>query len=143
MIKKSIDKIRATNTQKKDIYERICADYEKNKKEEKKAGNKFLKYGTMAAAIVLVLGAVVIVMALIVNNQGVPVTYPESGATSQSETESDLSSSTESYGSIDCDGPPPPEIDVTTKPIIITWSDTYDYSVQADMFKSFLRLQYF
>ena len=32
MIKKSIDKIRATNTQKKDIYERICADYEKNKK---------------------------------------------------------------------------------------------------------------
>ena len=42
MIRKSIDKIRATNTQKKEIYERICADYEKNKKEEKKAGNTVL-----------------------------------------------------------------------------------------------------
>ena len=137
MIKKSIDKIRATNTQKKDIYERICADYEKNKTEEKKAGNKFLKYGTMAAATVLVLGAVAVVVSIIVNMQGVPVTHPESGGTSQSMTESVLSSSTESYGSIDCDGPPPPEIDVTTKPIIMTWGDTYDYSVQSDMFKSF------
>ena len=32
MIKKSIDNIKATDTQKNDIYKRICADYEKSEK---------------------------------------------------------------------------------------------------------------
>lgn len=135
MIKKSIDKIRATNTQKKDIYERICADYEKNKKEEKKAGNKFLKYGTMAAAIVLVLGAVAVVVSIVVNMQGVPVTHPESGGTSQSDTEGNLSSSPQSNSSIGCNSMPPPQIDVAVKPIIMTWEDIDENSEVFEIFK--------
>ena len=136
MIKKSIDKITATEKQKKDIYERIRADYEKSEKTEKKTKNNFLKHGATAAATVLALGAVTVAVSVIVNMQGIPVTHPESGGTSQIVAEDDLFSSTESYGNIDCDGPPPPEIDVTTKPIIMAWGETYDDSVQEDMFKS-------
>ena len=79
MIRKSIDNIRATDKQKNDIYERICADYEKNEKTAKKTRIDFLKYGTMAAATVLALGGVAVAVSLIVNMQGVPVTHTESG----------------------------------------------------------------
>ncbi len=144
MIRKSIDKIKATNTQKKDIYDRICADYEKSEGEEKKAVNKFLKYGIMAAATVLVLGAVTVVVSLIVNMQGVPVTHPESidsTGSSVSVPENSNNSSHLHNEEASCDWYPPgyydkyPELYIDTKPIIMTWEDIDENSEPFDIFK--------
>ncbi len=145
MIRKSIDKITTTEKQKKDIYERICADYEKNEKEEKKAKSKFLKYGTMAAATILTLGAVAVVVSLIVNMQGVPVTHPESVGSTSDITQSDGESREDSFVLSAVDGcysegysdyAYPPDIDVDTKPILMTWFDFDENTPQVEMFKA-------
>ncbi len=133
MIKKSIDKITATEKQKKDIYERLCADYEKSEKTEKKTKNNFLKYGAMAAATVLVLGAVAAVVSIIINMQGVPVTHPESGTLSQSTSGSTVEP--------ECDpeypaSALPPELVVDTKPVFMAWyKPGDDFSIIENYFR--------
>lgn len=138
MIRKSIDNIKATDKQKNDIYERICADYEKSKKTEKKTQNIFLKYGTMAAATVFVLGAVAVVVSLIVNMQGVPVTHPENVVCPEID---DNSHTHNEEGSNDCcpSNPNPydkySDIEIDTKPILLTWFDIDENTPQVELFK--------
>ncbi|MBE6881181.1 MAG: carbohydrate ABC transporter substrate-binding protein [Ruminococcaceae bacterium] len=136
MIKKSIDKITATEKQKKDIYERICADYEKSEKTEKKTKNNFLKYGAMAAATVLALGAVAAVVSIIINMQGVPVTHPESISGTAS---SHIHSEDKPCDCIPSDIPPHnkyADIEVDTKPILVTWFDIDENTPQMELFKN-------
>ena len=146
MIRKSIDNIRATDKQKNDIYERICVDHEKNEKTAKKTRIDFLKYGTMAAATVLALGGVAVAVSLIVNMQGVPVTHTESGGIAENIA-SALQSDTDSLvnSEDDSDGCYPPkhesldkysDIDVDTKPILLTWYEFDESTPQVEMFKA-------
>ena len=146
MIKKTLDDVKATKEQKKDIYKRICADYEE--KAEKRAKYNWVRYSATAAATVLVVGGVAVGASVIISKQGVPISHSASTSGTQNSIsipENSVSAPENSSGEhicnedgvCDCaseDIQSATKID--TKPIILTWYNFDENTPQMQQFKA-------